>query len=61
MSEIEMEDTIGLKTLYLIFGKIKMAPYGSSVEIRESFTADKEMVYYAFQKELVAHSRISMN
>lgn len=58
---IEVKNTIELKQLYAVFHKIKLAEYGSSVEIRDTFTATTEDIYCCYQKELNAQAQIGKN
>ena len=58
-NEQRLEGTITLQQLWALFTRIKLVPYGSSVEIR--FTVDTEMLYNSYQKELYAHSQLGMN
>lgn len=56
-----MENTITLEQLYILFSKIKTISYGSTLEIRDNFKADTEMIFYSYQKELNAQAQIGMN
>ena len=55
-----MEDTITLEQLWAIFTTIKLATYGSIVEIRGAFV-DTEMIFHAYQKEVCAQAQIGLN
>ena len=57
----DAENTISLESLWVLFRKIKLVSYGSSIEMKNGFKVDPEMIYNCYQKEFNAHTHIGMN